>query len=56
MRDYKSMLRSVEQALEICEKSAGFMDEVHRKICEDLQDARNRLRRLLHASGELEHP
>jgi hypothetical protein len=45
--DYKAMLRAVENALEICRGSSGFMDEMHRKICEDLRDARERLRRLI---------
>lgn len=45
--DYKAMLRSVENALEICRESSGFMDEVHRKICEDLRAAHTRLQELM---------
>jgi hypothetical protein len=47
IQDYKAMLRAVEQALEVCDQSTGFMDEIHRKICEDLRDARARLLRLV---------
>lgn len=43
IEDYQKMLRSVEQALEVCDQSTGFMDEIHRKICEDLRTARARL-------------
>ncbi|HEX2852499.1 MAG TPA: hypothetical protein VHO24_04615 [Opitutaceae bacterium] len=46
-QDYRTMLRAVEQALEICDQSTGLMDEIHRKICEDLRDARARLLRLV---------
>lgn len=47
MQDYRTMLRAVEQALEVCDQSSGFMDEIHRKICEDLRETRARLLRLL---------
>jgi hypothetical protein len=45
-QDYQTMLRAVEQALEVCNQSSGFVDEVHRKICEDLRETRERLIRL----------
>lgn len=50
IQDYKTMLRAVEQALEVCDQSSGFMDEVHRKICQDLRETRARLLRLLGTS------
>jgi hypothetical protein len=49
IQDYKKMLGAVEQALEVCDQSTGFMDEIHRKICEDLRDAHTRLIRLISA-------
>ena len=49
--DYIAMLRAVESALEICSKSTGFMDAVHRKICEELHDARDRLLTLINSAG-----
>jgi len=49
-QDYKTMLRAVEQALEVCDQSTRFMDEIHRKICEDLRAARARLLRLVGTS------
>ena len=46
-KDYTTILRAVEQALEVCDQSSGFMDEVHLKICQDLRETRARLIRLL---------
>lgn len=51
--DYKTILASIEQALAICDQSEGFMDAVHRKICEDLHDARTQLIRLM---GSIPNP
>lgn len=45
--DYKTILAAIEKALAICDDSTGFMDAVHRKICEDLHDARKQLLRLI---------
>ena len=45
--DYRAMLTAVEKALAICQGSLGKMDETHRKICDDLRDARDRLLQLL---------
>lgn len=45
--DYKAMLDAVEKALSTCRESFGKMDGSHRKICEDLRDARDRLLQLL---------
>jgi len=45
--DYKSILAAIEKALAVCDESGGFMDAVHRKICEDLHDARRQLLRLM---------
>jgi len=42
--NYTAMLEAVEKALQICRDSMGRMDEAHRKICDDLRDARDRLR------------
>jgi hypothetical protein len=51
MSDYKAILRALEQAIEICDQSSGFMDETHREICEELRATRARLLRLSGASG-----
>lgn len=45
--DYHSMLRSIEAALKSCETSHGVKDQFHRSICEDLQQERERLLRLI---------
>lgn len=45
--EYRAMLEAVERALEICRQSLGKMDATHRKICDDLRDARDRLLELL---------
>lgn len=47
--DYKAILAAVEKALVICDESSGFMDAIHRKICQDLRDARTQLLRLIEA-------
>lgn len=52
--DYRAMLSAVEQALAICRESAGKMDATHRKICDDLHDARDRLLELLKSSPDPE--
>ena len=41
------MLRAIEQALEVCDRQSGFMDEIHREICQRLREARARLLRLI---------
>jgi hypothetical protein len=53
-QDYRTMLRAVEQALEVCDQSSGFMDEIHRKICQDLRETRSRLLSLLGTSANPE--
>ena len=50
-QDYQAMLRAVDQALDVCDRSTGFMDEVHRKICQDLRETRARLIQLLGTSS-----
>ena len=45
--DYRSMLRAVEKAIEICDESPGVMDEAHLDICRELRITRTRLRRLI---------
>jgi hypothetical protein len=42
-QDYKAILRALDQAIEICDQSSGFMDETHHKICEELRAVRGRL-------------
>lgn len=46
-KDYKAILSAVEQAIAICDSYGGFMDDVRRKICEDLRRVRAELRRQL---------
>jgi hypothetical protein len=50
-KDYKVMLRAVEQALEICDNSTGFMEKIHQDICEGLRATRARLLQLTQASA-----
>jgi hypothetical protein len=47
LADYHSMLRSIEAALKSSQTSHGFMDQFHRTICEDVQQERTRLLRLI---------
>lgn len=49
--DYQAILRSVEQAIEVCDQSSGFMDQVHREMCEELRAIRGKLHVLLRAAG-----
>jgi len=51
-QDYQSMLRSIEEAIAICDQSTGFMDRRHAKICEDLRQTRARLLHLIEAAKE----
>lgn len=46
-QDYQAILRAIEQALEVCDQSSGFMDQVHRDMCEELRSIRGRLRHLI---------
>ena len=50
--DYRAMLDAIERALAICHDSLGKMDDAHRKICDDLRDARDRLLGLLKLPGK----
>jgi hypothetical protein len=45
--DYQSILRAVEQAIQICDESGGVMDKAHQDICAELRTTRARLRRLI---------
>jgi hypothetical protein len=47
LKDYKAILSAVEQAITVCDKYAGAMDDARRKICEDLHRVRRELRQLL---------
>jgi hypothetical protein len=46
-QDYKEILRAIEEAIEVCDQSTGFMDQVHRDMCEELRTIRSRLHRLI---------
>jgi hypothetical protein len=46
-QDYKAILRAIEQAIEVCDQSSGFMDQVHREMCEELRTIRVRLSHLI---------
>ena len=41
------MLRSVEQAIQVCDESEGLMDKIHLEICRELRETRARLKRLI---------
>lgn len=45
--DYQMMLIAVNRALEVCEQSSGFMDQVHREICENLKETKLLLLRVM---------
>lgn len=47
IQDYEAILRAVERALEVCEQSTGFMDQMHREICDNLQSTRDLLVRII---------
>jgi hypothetical protein len=47
IEDYRSLLRAVEQAIQICDESSGVMDKTHQDICAELRTTRARLRRLI---------
>lgn len=51
IQDYKTILSAVERALEVCDQSSGFMDEMHREICENLRETRIILVRLIGSMG-----
>lgn len=51
IQDYKTMLQAVEQALEVCHKSSGFMDRIHQDICENLSVTRDRLLQIIRTAG-----
>jgi hypothetical protein len=43
-KDYRAILSAVEQAIAICDRDKGKMDEARRKICESLHRLREELR------------
>ena len=47
LEDCKSMLRSVEHAIQVCDESSGVMDKIHLEICRELRETRQRLKRLM---------
>jgi len=47
IHEYKAILSAVERALEVCEQSSDFMDQVHREICEQLKATHTQLRQLI---------
>jgi len=49
IQDYQAILRAIEQAIEVCDQSSGFMDQVQLEMCEELRMLRGRLTRLIGA-------
>ncbi|HYD85491.1 MAG TPA: hypothetical protein VEA63_15600 [Opitutus sp.] len=49
-KDYKAILSAVEQAIAICDSYGDRIDDMKRKLCEDLRQARTELRRQLDQS------
>ena len=47
IKDYEAILSAVERALAVCQQSTGFMDQMHREICENLQTTRDLLLRII---------
>ena len=50
IQDYQAMLRAIDEALEVCDQSSGFMEQIHREICSELRTARDRLLGLIRAA------
>ncbi len=48
--DYRAILSAVEQAIAICESYGDRIDDLRRKVCEDLHRVRAELRRQLSLS------
>ena len=48
-QDYQAILHAIEQAIEVCDQSSGFMDQAHHDMCRDLRTIRDRLRSLIGA-------
>lgn len=46
-KDYRAILSAVEQAISICDSYGGRLDDMRRKVCEDLHRVRAELRRQL---------
>jgi hypothetical protein len=42
-QDCEAILRSIEQAIAICDQSPGVMDDFHRQICRELRATKLRL-------------
>jgi len=47
IEEYRSILRAVEQAIQICDDSAKSMDKTHQDICAELRITRARLHQLI---------
>lgn len=46
-KDYRAILQAIEKALEVCDQSSEFMDDMHLDICRELRATRARLLRLI---------
>jgi hypothetical protein len=53
--DYRSILRAVEQAIQICDDSAKSMDKTHQDICAELRITRARLHQLINQDASTEN-
>lgn len=53
--DYRSILRAVEQAIQICDESAKSMDKTHQDICAELRITRARLHQLISQDASTEN-
>ena len=48
--DYRAVLDALDRALAVYENSTGFIDRVHREICDNLRGARLRVLQLIEAN------
>ena len=53
--DYRSILRAVEQAIQICDESAKSMDKTHQDICAELRITRARLHQMISQDASTEN-
>ena len=42
-QDCEAMLRSIEQAIAVCDQSPGLLDDFHLEICKELRATKRRL-------------
>lgn len=46
-QDYQTMLQAIDEAIAVCDRESGSMDEVQCEVCVGLKNVRAQLRRLM---------